>query len=283
MLADSLTVGIIQFRTRPGEVEENLAETSELISSAKKQGAEVVVLPEMWPTGYGDIPYRDLSAPIPGRYSDFLSENAIRHKMHIVAGIPEREAKEIHNCAVLVDEKGRIVGKHRKIHLYRPVGEDKIWRAGDTFTVLDTRIGRIGLLICYDGDFPESWRVNTLMGAEIIFHVNAYETPCEDWWNKFYPTAALQNAVWIVQCNSVGDTKDKVPKHFFGDSRIIAPDGRIVAEAPYVPPGGIAESYLLIKRIALRKEFEEARRLYGNFLRDRRPETYGPVTSKINR
>ena len=255
-------------------------ETVELISSAKKEGAELVILPEMWPTGYGEINYKELSAPIPGRYTDFLSENAVRHKIHIIAGMPERGNRdEIHNSSILIDDQGRVIGKHRKIHLYPSVGEDQIWKAGHDFTVTNTRIGRAGLLICYDGDFPECWRANALMGAEIVFHVSAYESPCEDWWNKFYPSAALQNSVWVVQCNAVGDTMVGKPVHFFGRSRIIAPDGRIEAEAPYVAPHEEAESFVLVRTLELRKRFEEARRLYGNLLRDRRPEAYDTLVS----
>ncbi len=259
-------------------------ETAELISSANEEGAEVVVLPEMWPTGYGEINYRELSAPIPGLYTDFLSENAVRHRIHIIAGMPEsgdgNDIYNIYNSSVLIDDKGRVIGKHRKIHLYPSVGEDQIWKAGNDFTVIDTRMGRVGLLTCYDGDFPECWRANALMGAEIVIQINAYESPYEDWWNKFYPSAALQNTVWVVQCNAVGDTMVGKPVHFFGHSRIIAPDGRIEAEAPYVASHEQAESFVLVRTIELRKRFEEARRLYGNLLKDRRPEAYGTLVKK---
>jgi len=282
MIPDSLTLAIIQFRTRPGQVEENLASTTQLIENAKSKGAEVVILPEMWPTGYGDIDYRHLSAPVPGRYTDFLTRNAVRHKIHIIAGFPEMaNGSELYNTSVLVDDEGKIVAKHRKIHLYTSMGEDKIWAPGDSYTVADSKLGRVGLLTCYDGDFPESWRATTLMGAQIIFQVNAYESPCEDWWNKFYPSAALQNVVWAVLCNAVGKTAGKKPAHFFGHSRIIAPDGKIEAEAPYVPPEGEAETYLLIKTIQAKRRFEEARSKFGNFLKDRRPKAYGVITKDL--
>lgn len=278
MLPNSLTIGIIQFRTIPGQVEENLDSTVELIASAKSSGAEVVILPEMWPTGYGDIAYRSLSEPVPGRYTEFLTHHAVQHKIHIIAGIPERTSgNELYNASVFVSDEGKIVAKHRKIHLYTPMGEDKIWRSGDSYTVADTKIGRIGLLTCYDGDFPESWRATALMGAQVIFQINAYESPCEDWWNKFYPSAALQNVVWSVLCNAVGDSSGEKPTHFFGQSRIIAPDGQIEAEAPYIPPGGEAESFLLVKTIKVKSRFEEARSKFGNFLRDRRPQAYSVI------
>ena len=282
MLPESLTIGVVQFKPRWGEVENNLAATSEILSAAAMEGCEVVVLPEMWPTGYGDVDYHTLGAPVPGRYTDFLVRNALRHKIHIVAGFPEiANGSELYNTSVLVDDEGKIVAKHRKIHLYTSMGEDKIWVPGDSYTVADTKLGRVGLLTCYDGDFPESWRATTLMGAQIIFQVNAYESPCEDWWNKFYPSAALQNVVWGVLCNAVGKTAGKKPAHFFGRSRIIAPDGKIEAEAPYVPPEGEAETYLLIKTIQAKSRFEEARSKFGNFLRDRRPKAYSIITNDI--
>ncbi|HXY82818.1 MAG TPA: carbon-nitrogen hydrolase family protein [Candidatus Saccharimonadales bacterium] len=283
MLPESLTIGIIQFRTIPGQVERNLESTSALIESAKRSGAEVVVLPEMWPTGYGDIDYRSLSEPIPGRYTEYLMRHAIRHRINLVAGMPERaNGNELYNTSIFISDEGKIVAKHRKIHLYTPMGEDKIWRSGNSYTVADTKIGRIGLLTCYDGDFPESWRATSLMGAQVIFQINAYESPCEDWWNKFYPSAALQNVVWGILCNAVGNTSGKKPAHFFGQSRIIAPDGQIEAEAPYIAPGDEAESFLLIKTILVKSRFEEARNKFGNFLRDRRPHTYTVIGQPLS-
>ena len=279
MIPDSLTLAVIQFRTKPGQVRENLASTAQFIDEAGKNGAEVVILPEMWPTGYGDIDYHSLSASVPGRYTDFLAQNAKRYKIHIVAGFPEiAGGGQLYNTAVLVNDQGEIVAKHRKIHLYTSMGEDKLWLPGDSYTVCDTKLGRVGLLTCYDGDFPESWRATTLMGAQIIFQINAYESPCEDWWEKFYPAAALQNVVWGILCNAVGKTAGKKPAHFFGRSRIIAPDGKIEAEAPYVPPEGEAETYLLVKTISPKSRFEDARNKFGNFLRDRRPGAYSVIT-----
>lgn len=147
---------------------------------------------------------------------------------------------------------------------------------------MDTKFGRVGLLVCYDGDFPESWRINALMGADIVFHVSAYESPCENWWDKFYPAAALQNIVWAVLCNTVGDTVlEGKPLHLFGRSRIIAPDGDIEAEAPYVPPGGKCESFLLVKKVDAKRRLENARSKFGNFIRDRRPEMYGRLVERI--
>jgi len=120
-----------------------------------------------------------------------------------------------------------------------------------------------------------------LMGADIVFHISAYESPCENWWDKFYPTAALQNVVWSVLCNTVGDTVlNGEPLHLFGRSRIIAPDGEIIAEAPYVPKGKNSESYLLVKTIQARKQLAEARSKFGNFIRDRRPEVYGTILER---
>ena len=119
------------------------------------------------------------------------------------------------------------------------------------------------------------------MGADIVFHISAYESPCENWWEKFYPAAALQNVVWAVLCNTVGDTVlDGKPLHLFGRSRIIAPDGEIVAEAPYVPQGVKSDSYLLVTTIQAKRRLDEARTKFGNFVKDRRPEVYGALLEK---
>ena len=279
-MPESFTVGVVQLKPRWGDVEYNLAHTTELLESAAKQHCDMLVLPEMWPTGmYGDLDFHKFKQPVPGAFTEFLSEHAKKHSMFIVAGLPERgEGNDLHNTSVLIDEQGSILAKHRKVQVYTFLGEEKVWTPGDHYTVVDTKFGRVGLLVCYDGDFPESWRINALMGADIVFHISAYESPCESWWNKFYPAAALQNVVWAVLCNTVGDTVlEKKPLHLFGQSRIIAPDGEIEAEAPYVAPGGKSESYLLLKTLNAKGRLETARRKYGNFVRDRRPEMYRPL------
>ena len=281
MLPDSLTVGVVQFKPEWGNVERNLSMTSRVFDDADSKGCEVVVLPEMWPTGmYGDLDMHRFKQPIPGLYTDYLAEQATKHSVYVIAGLPERGVKgALHNAAVLIGPEGKILARHRKVHPYSLLGEEKIWTPGDQFTVVDTRIGRVGLLICYDGDFPESWRANALMGAEIVFHISAYETPCEDWWEKFYPAAAFQNVIWSVQCNTVGDTvMTGKPLHFFGRSRIIAPDGEISAQAPNVSPGEEASTFLLVKTLDARKRFEENRTKFGNFLVDRRPELYSAIS-----
>lgn len=284
MLPESLRIGVVQFKPEWGNVEKNLASTVQLIASAKKEGAEVVVLPEVWNPGmYGDLDYTRFWEPIPGRYTDFLTENAKRHRIHIIAGMPERGVgNKLHNASVMISDEGEILGTHRKFQPYTVQGEEKLWTPGPGYTVLDTKIGRVGLMICYDGDFPESWRAYALMGAEIVFHISFYESPCEGWWDKFYPAAALQNSLWSVVCNTVGDTVNRgKPIHAFGRSRIIAPDGEIEAEAPYVAPGEKSESYVLVKTVDARKRFEEARKQFGGFLIDRRVDLYNILTNRF--
>jgi predicted amidohydrolase len=284
MMPDSLTVGIIQFKPEWGDVEKNLSETSRLLSEAKKNACDIAVLPEMWPTGmYGDLNMHDFKEPIPGLYTNFLAQLAKKNSFFIVAGMPERgTGNALHNAAVMIGRDGRILAKHRKSHPYSRLGEQLIWTPGNEFTVIETDIGRVGLLICYEGDFPESWRANALMGADIVFHVSAYESPCENWWDKFYPAASLQNVLWAVLCNTVGDTVFQgKPLHFFGRSRILAPDGEVCAQAPTVRLGENSESFLLVETLDAKRKLDEARDKYGNFLADRRPEMYG-VLSKRN-
>jgi len=276
-MLDSLTVGIVQFKPEWGNVKRNLSESTRLLSEAKKNGCDVVVFPEMWPTGmYGDLDMHAFKEPVPGLYTDFLAEHARKNSIFIVAGMPERGiGNSLYNAAVMIGRDGRVLGKHRKCHLYSRLGEQHVWTPGNEFTVIETDIGKVGLLICYDGDFPESWRANSLLGADIVFHISAYESPCENWWDSFYPAAALQNVLWAVLCNTVGDTVfERKPLHFFGRSRIIAPDGDIVAQAPTVSPGEQSESYLLVKTLDAGSKLGSAREKYANFLVDRRPDMY---------
>ena len=143
-IPELLTIGIIQFKPDPGQVGRNLESTEKLLSSASERGAQIAVLPEMWPIGYGNFDVHKMKQTIPGPYTDFLSQIARHRRMHIVAGIPEEgPGQEIYNTSVLLSDKGEILAKHRKIHLYTALGEEKIWTPGNKFTVADTSIGRV--------------------------------------------------------------------------------------------------------------------------------------------
>ncbi len=138
-----------------------------LIEEAARQKADLAVLPEtITATGNG-LSYLDAAEPIPGPASSYFAEQARTHGMHLVAGLVEREGHLIHNTAVLIGPDGALIGKYRKVTLPRTEIEAGV-TPGSEYPVFSTRLGRIGMMICYDGFFPEPARQLAVRGAEII-------------------------------------------------------------------------------------------------------------------
>ena len=125
---------------------------------------------------------------------------------------------------------------HRKVHLYTPLGEDRAVVAGDRLTVVDTdELGAVGIATCFDGDFPEVARAMRAAGARLVLHPSAYELAAARWWDVLYPANALANGIWWVSANQCGTNASGT---LLGASRVLAPDGSVVAEAPRAGAGG---------------------------------------------
>jgi N-carbamoylputrescine amidase len=165
-----LRIACVQMEPRIGEKAANVARSVAFIEEAARQGAELVVLPELANTGYVFESLEEatgLSEPVPdGETTRIWSEVAARRGLHIVAGISERAGDKLYNSAVLVGPAGYI-GTYRKMHLWGD--EKKVFAHGDLgFPVYGTALGRLGIGVCYDGWFPEMYRLQALEGAQII-------------------------------------------------------------------------------------------------------------------
>jgi len=146
---------------------DNCRQFEPLITEAARQRADLVVLPETLTfVGLGK-PYVDLAEPIPGPSTEYFGALAKKHNLYIVAGLLERDRHLVYNVAVLLDPEGKIAGKYRKVSLPRGEIEGGI-APGNDYPVFDTRFGKLGMMICYDGFFPEVARQLTNNGAEVI-------------------------------------------------------------------------------------------------------------------
>ena len=138
-----------------------------LIAEAAKQKADLVVLPETL-TYYGTgKTMNECAETIPGPSTEYFGELAKQHDLYIVAGLVEREGKTLYNTAALLGPDGKLIGKYRKVTLPRSEIEAGV-TPGQDYPVFDTRFGKVGMMICYDGFFPEVARALTVKGAEII-------------------------------------------------------------------------------------------------------------------
>ncbi len=158
----------VHFRPQGGKTPlDNCRQFAPLIAEAARQRADLVVLPETLTYYRLGLTFVDVAEPVPGPSTEYFGELAKKHNLYIVAGLVERDRHLIHNVAVMLGPDGGIVGKYRKVSLPRNEIEAGI-APGNEYPVFDTRFGKVGMMICYDGFFPEVARRLSGNGAEVI-------------------------------------------------------------------------------------------------------------------
>lgn len=252
-----------------------------MIDEAGAQGADLIVLPEVWTgLGYTDAhPVERIAEPIPGPTTERLAERARRHRAMIVGSMYEQAPDgRRFNTAPFIDRDGRILGLYRKTHLFDapqrtdiPPGmmESKKVSAGDDLPVFDTDAGRIGVFVCSDLRFPEVARVEALQGAQILVCCSAFLSPRLDHWEFFLRARACENQVFVVASGQVA-CEPVSGIGFVGRSCVVDPWGVIVAMAP-------DRECVTVSTIDL-DQIEEVRYRYPLMLQ-RRPAMYGPIAA----
>lgn len=216
----------------------NLIQLEELVSREDVSSCDFVTLPEMW-----NCPYKTENFPIYAEREDSefvrrLSEFAKKHNVYLQAGsIPEVDNEgRVYNTGYMFDRSGKIIGKHRKVHLFdifvhgrQVFKESDTLTAGDNFDVFDTEFGRMAMNICFDIRFPESSRIPTLKGARIIFNPGAFNmTTGPAHWELGFRQRAIENQVYMVGTSPARDPEAGYIA--WGHSMITDPWGRIVSE-----------------------------------------------------
>lgn len=170
---------------------DNCRQFAPLVAEAAKQKADLIVLPETLTQTGTKLSYADVAEPIPGPSTEYFGQLAKEHHLHIVAGLVERVDHIVYNTAVLIDSDGRLVGKYRKVCLPRTEVEMGV-TPGHDYPVFETKLGKIGMMICYDGFFPEVARELSNRGAEVIAFPVAGCNP------QLVSARACENHVYIV-------------------------------------------------------------------------------------
>ena len=290
-------VGLVQMSMGP-DPEANLASAIEHIREAARRGAQIVCLPELFKAQYfcqrEDTGLFDLAEPIPGPSTARLAEVARETRVAIVASLFERRAPGLyHNTAVTLDADGALISVYRKMHIPDdPLYYEKYYfTPGDLgFKAVDTAVGRIGTLVCWDQWYPEGARLTALQGAEILFYPTAIGWhPAEkeefgaaqyDAWQTIQRGHAIANGVYVAAVNRVGPENGDILGNrvegpgleFWGGSFLADPFGRIIAKASY------SAEEILIGEIDI-ASIENTRRNWP-FLRDRRIDAYAPITKR---
>ena len=230
----SISLLLAQTGPRLGNKERNLKQILEQAAKAGKKNVDLLIFPELHLTGYT---MRDevshLAESIPGPSTRKVEKVAKEHSVHIIFGMPEESEVKgvIHNTAVFVGPKG-LIGRYRKIHLptHSVFEERRYYRPGQEAPVFKTDIGTIALNICYDLYFPELTRLQALQGAQLVVCISASPGLRRRFFEGFCLSRAMENAVYLAYVNRVGIEEGL---QFWGGSRVIAPNGSILAQCKY--------------------------------------------------
>jgi len=291
LAGDKFTIGLIQMACTPQPLE-NLERAVARIEEAARQGAQIVCLQELFRSQYfcqsEDHGNFALAEPVPGPTTEELGKLARSVEAVIVAPVFERRAAGVyHNSAAVIDSDGSLRGVYRKMHIPDdPLYYEKFYfTPGDLgFRCFDTKVARIGVLVCWDQWYPEASRLTALQGAQVIFYPTAIGWhPSEkreegeaqvDAWRTIQRAHAIANGVYVAVPNRVGLERPAGGEglEFFGHSFVADPFGRMLAEA------GLEEEILVVE---CDPQVQETVRLHWPFLRDRRVDAYDQITRRI--
>ena len=288
-----INVGLVQM-SMSADADENLRKAVTRVADAKRAGADVVCLPELYRSPYfcqkEDARLFDLAEPVPGPSTEALGRAAREAGVVVVAPIFERRAPGLyHNSAAIIDTTGEVAGLYRKMHIPDdPAFYEKFYfTPGDLgFRAIDTRKGKIGTLICWDQWYPEGARLTALQGAVVLFYPTAigwhphekaeHGVPQRDAWRTIQRGHAIANGVYVAVVNRVGH---EIPPEggpgleFWGSSFVADPFGIVVAE------GSTDREEILVAKVDLAR-IEEVRRNWP-FLRDRRIDAYAGIERRF--
>ena len=287
----TLPVALVQERNH-GSAETNLALIESRVAEAARAGAKLVLLQELHNGAYfcqhESVAEFDQAESIPGPSTARLSALAKQHGVVLVSSLFEKRAAGLyHNTAVVFDADGSIAGKYRKMHIPDDPGfyEKFYFTPGDLgFTPIQTSVGKLGVLVCWDQWYPEAARLMALAGAELLLYPTAIgwdpddaqdeKSRQRDAWVLSHRGHAVANGLPVLSCNRVGHEASPLGASgidFWGNSLVLGPQGEVLAEA-----GG--DATLLLAEVDLARS-EQVRRIWP-FLRDRRIDAYGDLVKR---
>lgn len=283
-----LKIGILQ-QHNTANVADNTERLAQGIADLAGRGAQLIVLQELHNSLYfcksENVDLFDLAEPIPGPSTERFGKLAQQHGVVIVASLFERRAAGLyHNTAVVLERDGSIAGKYRKMHIPDDPGyyEKFYFTPGDLgIHPIDTSVGRLGVMVCWDQWYPEAARLMALQGAELLIYPTAIGYDSHDTaeeqqrqrnaWQTVQRGHAVANGLPVVAVNRVGWEESQI--QFWGTSFVAGPQGELLYEAP-----ADAEASAVV---SLDLAHSEQVRRWWPFLRDRRIDSYGDITKRF--
>jgi N-carbamoylputrescine amidase len=281
-----LKVALVQERNH-GDADANLAVIERRVAEAAAQGAKLVLLQELHNGPYfcqhEAVHEFDRAEPIPGPSTARLAKLAAEHRVVLVSSLFEKRAIGLyHNTAVVFEQDGTLAGKYRKMHIPDDPGfyEKFYFTPGDIgFEPIQTSVGRLGVLVCWDQWYPEAARLMALAGAELLLYPTAIGWDPDDdqaekdrqrmAWMLSHRGHAVANGLPVLSCNRIGHEPSPLGTsgiRFWGSSHVLGPQGEILAEAD------TDDAQVLVVDLDMDRS-EHVRRIWP-FLRDRRIDAY---------
>jgi predicted amidohydrolase len=264
-----ITVALAQMDVALGQPDLNETTARRLAAEAAGRGAGLLLLPELWHSGYDLERAARHSAPLDAGPFALMAALAREQGLYLAGtALEANPGGRPYNTAALYGPDGQRLGAYRKAHLWAPMGETDHMTAGDALPTFDLPWGRLALAICYDLRFPELWRAHALAGAHLVLIPAQWPERRVEHWRLLLRARAVENQFFVVGCNRAGRDSggDGGEVRFGGHSAAVDPWGRVLA-------GGDLEPGLWLADLDL-DDVARARRMFP-FLADRRPEIYG--------
>jgi predicted amidohydrolase len=262
-----LKIALAQMNVALGQPRQNEPMARGLVARAAAAGAQLVVLPELWFSGYDLAHAADYAAALNQGAFALMAELAKAHGLYLAGTSLEANPAGLpYNTAALLSPQGELVGAYRKVHLWAPMGEVEHMAPGGELPAFELPWGRTALAVCYDLRFPEAWRCFANAGARLVVVPAQWPAKRVEHWRLFLRARAVENQFFVAGCNRAGVDPDPAATTFGGYSAVSDPWGTLLVE------GGM-EPDLLVATLEL-DEVDRARRTFP-FLADRRLDLYG--------
>ncbi|MGP7819144.1 carbon-nitrogen family hydrolase [Niallia sp. 01092] len=225
----TLKISIIQMDISFGDPQTNFTVVEEKIKEAGKQKTDIIVLPELWTTGYDLTRLNELSDAHAQKTIAFLQKIAVDHDVHLVGGSVANEKENgIYNTMIIINNHGEVVHTYDKLHLFQLMDEHVYMQSGTSNGLFELDNHLFAGMICYDIRFPEWIRTHTTKGAKALFIVAEWPLPRLAHWRSLLIARAIENQCYVVACNRSGSDPNNT---FAGHSMIIDPWGEVIIEA----------------------------------------------------
>lgn len=258
-----IRIALAQMEVEPGQLARNESTARDLVAQASREHIDLLMLPELWPTGYDLAQAKVHAAPLDEGPFALMAELAQSHQIHITGTALEANPNgHPYNTAALYGPEGNRIGAYQKIHLFPGLGEVDAMSPGQCLPTFDLPWGRTALAICYDLRFPELWRSYTDAGVQLILIPSEWPMIRAEHWQLLLRARAVENQIFVAGCNRAGKNTDG---EYAGHSAVIDPWGRVLVE-------GGQEPGLFFATLDLTEVSRSRHRL--PVLRDRRPELY---------